>query len=421
MTEASSPIRGQTGERTGSSAPPLDHHNCAMHNGMAVSQLIDSTVGLATTESVGGGDGSDVIVDDVTEITGDGDLRASTPTSLAVVSEGLWPAHGTTLTDGHRCAAVIVVADRAGGQHRVCATESSTPVFVTDGSISVSAVSTSALRTLLRAVLDQMRFDDGTDLGTVTLETLITGDATRRAAASERAFALGWDLHRSRAVLLASIDPPVDHTAAESVLATIAAAARATLGPDAIVWTRATMIAALLAPSDASAPTRRLLADALRTELDTRVQSVTLSIGVGRCVTDPSDLASSFVDARRAVDVGRWAKGRHVTELYDELGLERLLASAAQDDLHEFVMHAIGPLIEHDRRHHAALVDTLSTWLTHRNVAAASREMFVHYNTFKNRLDRIEQILGPVLNDASRLLECEVAIYVARHYDGAWT
>jgi purine catabolism regulator len=255
---------------------------------------------------------------------------------------------------------------------------------------------------------------------TITLEELISSDPERAAEAVERAASLGWDLHRPRAVLLASIDPPVDPAVARRVLATVSAAARATLGDDAIVWTRATSVAALLAADDPTAAQRRLLADALREELDERVRNVTLSIGVGRGVEDPLLLSSSFVDARRAVEVGRWAKGRHVTELYDELGLERLFASVPQPDLHDFVLHAIGPLLDHDRRHRTELVETLSTWLEARNMAEAARQMFVHYNTFKNRLERIEAILGPVLSDPGRLLECEVAIHVSRHYDGPW-
>jgi purine catabolism regulator len=53
-------------------------------------------------------------------------------------------------------------------------------------------------------------------------------------------------------------------------------------------------------------------------------------------------------------------------------------------------------------------------------MAEAARRIHVHYNTFKNRLERIEDILGPLVTDAARSLECEVAIYVARHYDGPW-
>ena len=54
-------------------------------------------------------------------------------------------------------------------------------------------------------------------------------------------------------------------------------------------------------------------------------------------------------------------------------------------------------------------------------MAEAARRVHVHYNTLKNRLTRIEAILGPVLADSGRSLECEVAIYVFRHYDGPWS
>jgi purine catabolism regulator len=81
---------------------------------------------------------------------------------------------------------------------------------------------------------------------------------------------------------------------------------------------------------------------------------------------------------------------------------------------------AIGPLAAYDRQNNTELVETLAVWLETRNMAEAARQSYVHYNTLKNRLERIEAILGPVLTDAARSLECEVAIYVARHYDGPW-
>jgi purine catabolism regulator len=253
----------------------------------------------------------------------------------------------------------------------------------------------------------------------ISLEELIAGHVGHVADVAERANSFGWDLGRPRAVLLASVDPPTDDRLA-TALATIAAAARATLGRDAIVWTRSATIAALIAPDTDEPAARRLIAERLRSELDQRLRSVTVSIGVGRRVDTPVQLPRSFVEASRAVDVGRWAKGRHVTEVFDQLGLERLLASTPTDDLAEFVEHAIGALVAHDRANHTDLVETLGVWLETRNMAEASRRTHVHYNTFKNRLERIESILGPVVTDAVRSLECEVAIYVARHYDGPW-
>jgi purine catabolism regulator len=254
----------------------------------------------------------------------------------------------------------------------------------------------------------------------ITLEELIAGYAGDPAAVSERAISFGWDLARPRAVLLASIDPPESGSIPPSALNTIAAAARATLGEDAIVWTRSATIAALLAPETDAPAERREYAEALRRELDLRLRSATVSIGVGRRVDTPGELPSSFIEASHAVDVGRWAKGRHVTEVYDELGLERLLAATPADDLAEFVQRAIGPLVDYDREHNAELVETLAVWLDTRNMAEASRQIHVHYNTFKNRLERIEAIVGPVITDSARALECEVAIYIHRHYDVPW-
>jgi purine catabolism regulator len=254
----------------------------------------------------------------------------------------------------------------------------------------------------------------------ITLEELISGHSSGVAEIAERAASFGWDLARPRAVLLASVDPPTPSNVLAAALATIAAAARATLGREAIVWRRTATIAALVAPDSDEPGERRSIAEALRRELDERLRTVTVSVGVGRRVVDPSELSRSFVEASRAVEVGRWAKGRHVTEIFDELGLERLLASTPQDELGDFVRQAIGPLYEHDQAHGGDLVDTLAVWLETRNMAESARRMHVHYNTLKNRLERIETILGPVLSDAARALECEVAIHVARHYDIPW-
>jgi purine catabolism regulator len=254
----------------------------------------------------------------------------------------------------------------------------------------------------------------------VSLEELISGHHGSALDVVERAITFGWDLTRPRAVLLASIDPPEEGPIPPNALDTIAAAARATLGRDTIVWARSATIAALVAPATDDPAERRQIAEGLRKELDTRLRSVNVSIGVGRRVNDPTRLQRSFVEASRAVDVGRWAKGRHVTEVFDQLGLERILSSTPTDDLAEFVVQAIGPLVAHDRAHNTELVDTLAVWLETRNMAEAARRMYVHYNTLKNRLDRIEEILGPVLNDAARSLECAVAIHVARHYDVPW-
>ena len=257
----------------------------------------------------------------------------------------------------------------------------------------------------------------------ISLEELIAGHAGDAADVAERAISFGWDLGRPRAVLLASIDPP---TCARHPARALWRRSRQPPGRRSVAMPSSGRVA----PRSRHWSPRRRMSPAngvasrkgLRHELDERVQ---LGHGQHRRRTagrpTPPTLPRSFLEASRAVDVGRWAKGRHVTEVFDELGLERLLASAPADDLAEFVEHAIGPLVDHDRANDSDLVETLEVWLETRNMAEAARRTHVHYNTLKNRLERIETILGPVMTDAARSLECEVAIYVARHYDGPWS
>ena len=43
-----------------------------------------------------------------------------------------------------------------------------------------------------------------------------------------------------------------------------------------------------------------------------------------------------------------------------------------------------------------------------------ARALYVHYNTLRHRLERIEQILGPVLDDPEQRLNLALALRVAR-------
>ena len=59
----------------------------------------------------------------------------------------------------------------------------------------------------------------------LSLEELISGHGAAASDVAERAATFGWDLHRPRAVLLASVDPPEEGPIPPNALTTIAAAA----------------------------------------------------------------------------------------------------------------------------------------------------------------------------------------------------
>ena len=141
---------------------------------------------------------------------------------------------------------------------------------------------------------------------------------------------------------------------------------------------------------------------------------VIVSVGIGALAPDPLELQRSFAEARRSLEVGRWGQGTGAVAVFDELGLDRILARLPESEVEGFCGSMLGGLEAYDAAHDTSLVETLETFLATRNAAVAARELFVHYNTMKNRLDRIEEIIGPYLADPGRCLSLSLALRLRR-------
>ena len=100
---------------------------------------------------------------------------------------------------------------------------------------------------------------------------------------------------------------------------------------------------------------------------------------------------------------------------YEELGAYRYLVHLELDEApHDRYGQAVQALIEYDERRNAQLLETLERFLASRSsVTASARALYIHPNTVRQRLDRIEQITGLELRDAD-LLSLELALKVAR-------
>lgn len=100
---------------------------------------------------------------------------------------------------------------------------------------------------------------------------------------------------------------------------------------------------------------------------------------------------------------------------YGDLGAYRFLVRLADDDLpHERQAAAISKLAEYDRQRKSELLSTLEQYLHRRGaLAATARDLIVHPNTLRQRLQRIERVSGLVLDDED-LLALELTIKAAR-------
>jgi purine catabolism regulator len=253
----------------------------------------------------------------------------------------------------------------------------------------------------------------------VCLEELITGHVADRTVLMERAAAFAWDLTTPRAVLLADVEAIAGRpfsalagTPEEGALRhRLAEAARASLGPGSIVWERSREIGALV--SAGTSGLRQIGAD-LQAEASRLLPGVVVSVGIGRAALDPLDLHRSFAEARRALSIGGWAHGPGEVTAFDHLGLDRLLVAVPEAEAEAFCADVLGQLEAYDAARGTALVATLETFLATRNAALAARQLYLHYNTLKNRLAKIEEIIGPYLDDPDRCLSLALALRLRR-------
>jgi len=301
-----------------------------------------------------------------------------------------------------RYGAILVAGDEAGlGPDRLEAIE--------------YAATVAALRQVqTRAVAEaDRRFQ------AVCLEELITGHVADRTVLMERAAAFAWDLTTPRAVLLADVEAIAGRpfsalagTPEEGALRhRLAEAARASLGPGSIIWERSREIGALVSAGHSGL---REIGAALQAEASRHLPGIVVSVGIGRAAPDPLELHRSFGEARRALSIGRWAHGPGEVTAFDGLGLDRLLVAVPESEAAAFCADLLGRLEAHDAARGTALVTTLETFLATRNAALASRQLYLHYNTLKNRLAKIEEIIGPFLDDPDRCLSLALALRLRR-------
>jgi GAF domain-containing protein len=124
---------------------------------------------------------------------------------------------------------------------------------------------------------------------------------------------------------------------------------------------------------------------------------------------------------REAADAARI--GRSLVEeggavSYEGLGAYKYLVHLELDDApHDRYRLSVEELLQYDRRRGARLVETLERFLADRgSVAASARALYIHPNTVRQRLERIERVTGLDLGKED-LLSLELALKLARLHD----
>lgn len=144
-------------------------------------------------------------------------------------------------------------------------------------------------------------------------------------------------------------------------------------------------------------------------------QLPSFSLGIGRLYPLVSDLCRSLQEARQAVSLGRFQHPENGITCYEELGVLKLLSHIRTEELDDFVQETLGPLMEYDEENNAGYLETLEAYfLENESLPRASERLFIHVNTLRNRLKKIQEILGVELGRASDRVRFYVACQALR-------
>jgi purine catabolism regulator len=132
-------------------------------------------------------------------------------------------------------------------------------------------------------------------------------------------------------------------------------------------------------------------------------------VGLSRPSADVAGIALAYRQAGEALHALRHRARSATVVSFDDLGLARLLSVVAESGQGaEFVADVLAPLAAD--RNGEELMRTLEEFLDRNcNVAATARALHFHYNTVRNRVARIEELVGGFVDDAERRAELMAA------------
>jgi GAF domain-containing protein len=217
-------------------------------------------------------------------------------------------------------------------------------------------------------------------------------DLTRGQPAEHRAARLGIDLESPHLVVAGSTEnDEVEHRLTA-------------LAPGALVDRRdETLLALLPVPLSGEAA------------LVAALKKLTMPLGISSSCVGAAALATGIEEAGHALIGSSLLHEEAIPTAYDELGpYKYLLRISLEEGLRDHQRDAVARVADYDRVRGTSLLGTLEEFLRRRgNMSATSEALFVHPNTLRQRLRRIEQLSGLDLRSDDWLM-IEIAVKMMR-------
>ncbi|WP_338469669.1 helix-turn-helix domain-containing protein [Niallia sp. XMNu-256] len=137
-------------------------------------------------------------------------------------------------------------------------------------------------------------------------------------------------------------------------------------------------------------------------------------IGIGRHYSSNMELFRSFYEAKVAIELGKYEMRQASVRHFEDIGIARLLSNIHRNTLHEYYSEVLKEIL-HDHENKTLYLDTLEAFFQHNaDINQTAEQLYVHPNTLRKRIKKLESILNADFNQLEDLFEIYVAIKVMK-------
>lgn len=168
--------------------------------------------------------------------------------------------------------------------------------------------------------------------------------------------------------------------------------------------------------TEATRDVKKLQAE-ISTNFQMRLENTRVCIGVGNEFETLEDVRRSLKEARGAMNVAMATGKMEAVNAYATLGIYRIFLNMENEqELHNLYHETLDKLVEYDKSTDGELFHTLKAHIEGGcNITKTTDMLFVHRNTVKYRLKRIEEILEVDLDDAETQFELKLAFVIGKY------
>lgn len=156
------------------------------------------------------------------------------------------------------------------------------------------------------------------------------------------------------------------------------------------------------------------IASKIQQYLHAKLPEVCLAIGVGRFYPATAEMCRSYQEAKQALELGRFINNGSFITFFEDLGAVRLLSNVSWELLDDYYKEYLNALVEYDDKNGTSLLETLQVYFQQNaDLNQTAEKLFMHSNTLRYRLKKIEEVLDTDLqrfdNRLNLYLACKIA------------